>query len=972
MDGNLGGSFFVRFIMRRRILTSLLALFVSGSCALAQSPALGFNFAATDPDAATSTVLPDESAGVVPQTHWNNLTGATGSATNGLSYDQNGTAAPSSATISWSSPNTWRSGANNAFFDGPDKKLTSGYLDTGNTAANGISIMVKNLDDVFTQGGYDVYVYFISDSSANRGGGYTLDDGNGPVVKYGSTMGSPFEYVEDPGTDRDLSIDGNYLHFVGLTGKSFTLTTDTTLTSPNGFRAPVNAIQIVPATPFGPDITTQPISAALYAGGTATFTAQADGFPRVTSVQWKKDGVALTDDGRISGAKTTTLVITNVSASDAGSYTLTATSSRGSEESQAARLSIIAPATAEYPAMIVAANPLANWRLNEPLAETNAFDYVGGYTGAYSPLSFWGAGTAGPSAPAFSGLESDNTAVDTGTLQGATAVTVPTPTLNTNTATFVAWIFPNGPQANYSGIFMTRSGTQAGLGYTTDNQVGYTWNNNSTWSWSSGLRPPDFEWSMVAVVIEPDKATLYLGASGSLNAAINPIAHQNEAWGGVARIGDDAGGANRVFYGMVDEVAMFDHALSFDEIAALYASATGVPQTTPPTISPQPQSATRYAGANVTLEARAAGSGLTYQWFKDGAALTNSDRITGAAGPTLELSEITAGDAGQYTLKVTNTFGETTSDPATITVLAVPQGYASAVLQYDPLAYWRLNETGDPSTGTEPAIDYWKGHDGTYGAAAQNGFNGIAGPTPADGLSIFEADNGALRPTPNLADSWATVSGPGVTTDTLTLLAWIHPDNVVTNAGIVFARAGQPATGLDLGGAGHLGYHWLDTSATYSWDSQIAPPLGQWSLAALVVQTNQAVVYLVTDTGVQSATNTFAHAPRAFTDNIRIGGDPNSVNRTFDGRIDEVALFDFAMTRAQIAGLYHGEVAATPAALSIARSGNQITISWDQPGTLQSTTALQGASTAWTDEATTGNSLTVTPEGAAKFYRVAR
>jgi hypothetical protein len=59
-------------------------------------------------------------------------------------------------------------------------------------------------------------------------------------------MGSPTTHVEDPGTDSDLSIDGTYLKFTGLTATSFTVASDTTLTTPNGFRAPINAIQLGP------------------------------------------------------------------------------------------------------------------------------------------------------------------------------------------------------------------------------------------------------------------------------------------------------------------------------------------------------------------------------------------------------------------------------------------------------------------------------------------------------------------------------------------------------------------------------------------------------------------------------------------------------------------------------------------------------------------------------------------------------
>ena len=57
---------------------------------------------------------------------------------------------------------------------GPQRKLMSGYIDTGNTAADGYYVTVNNIDAALRATPYDVYVYFVSDSNANRGGGYTL------------------------------------------------------------------------------------------------------------------------------------------------------------------------------------------------------------------------------------------------------------------------------------------------------------------------------------------------------------------------------------------------------------------------------------------------------------------------------------------------------------------------------------------------------------------------------------------------------------------------------------------------------------------------------------------------------------------------------------------------------------------------------------------------------------------------------
>jgi hypothetical protein len=205
---------------------------------------IGLNFAATDPDAATSSLNPTDVAGVVPQANWNNLTLDDGTSSTLVKSD--GTAA-AGTSVTWASNNTWRSTGttNNAFPAGPNRVLMAGYLDTLDTAAGGATVTVNNIDAAVRAPSYDVYVYFLGDSGANRGGGYTINDGVTSVLKYGSTMAMPTMHVEDPGTDINLAQDGTYLRFRRLTGPSFTLTSNTTLTTPNGFRAPINAVQIV-------------------------------------------------------------------------------------------------------------------------------------------------------------------------------------------------------------------------------------------------------------------------------------------------------------------------------------------------------------------------------------------------------------------------------------------------------------------------------------------------------------------------------------------------------------------------------------------------------------------------------------------------------------------------------------------------------------------------------------------------------
>jgi hypothetical protein len=299
---------------------------------------------------------------------------------------------------------------------------------------------------------------------------------------------------------------------------------------------------------------------------------------------------------------------------------------------------------------------------------------------------------------------------------------------------------------------------------------------------------------------------------------------------------------------------------------------------------------------------------------------------------------------------------------ATFTVILPVSDYEGAVVGYSPVAYWRLNELIDPSTGTAPAFDFFGSLAGTYGAAVQNGFNAVAGPTPAAGFNVFESRNTALMTFNSVANAYATVPPLGITTDTLTITAWINPASYIGCAGIVFARAGQPATGINFIGTGNLSYHWLDTSTTYNWDSGLNVPTNEWSFVALVVEPTQATMYLNNASGSQSAVNAATHAARAFSDNIRIGGDPNNDNRTFDGMIDEVAIFPYALSASQIQGLYLG---VPPVGLSVEQIGGNIVLTWPQ-GTLLEATDVTGLYT--TNNA--ASPCTNSPTGDKKFFRV--
>jgi hypothetical protein len=83
----------------------------------------------------------------------------------------------------------------------------------------------------------------------------------------------------------------------------------------------------------------------------------------------------------------------------------------------------------------------------------------------------------------------------------------------------------------------------------------------------------------------------------------------------------------------------------------------------PPGITSQPANVSVVAGGTATFSVAAVGSlPLTYQWRKDGAALS------GATNSTLTLSNVQSANAGGYTVVVSNSLGSTTSNTATLTL----------------------------------------------------------------------------------------------------------------------------------------------------------------------------------------------------------------------------------------------------------------------------------------------------------------
>ena len=102
--------------------------------------------------------------------------------------------------------------------------------------------------------------------------------------------------------------------------------------------------------------------------------------------------------------------------------------------------------------------------------------------------------------------------------------------------------------------------------------------------------------------------------------------------------------------------------LIFSASPSFFSGASGAP-----VITTQPASQAVASGANATFTVAATGSGLTYQWYQ------GSTAISGATSSTLTLTGVTTANAGNYSVKVTNSSGQAiTATGFALTVGAVP------------------------------------------------------------------------------------------------------------------------------------------------------------------------------------------------------------------------------------------------------------------------------------------------------------
>ncbi len=421
-----------------------------------------------------------------------------------------------------------------------------------------------------------------------------------------------------------------------------------------------------------PNITGQPASVSQCAGTNVTFTVTATGSG--LTYQWKKNAVNI---GRATNASYT---INNISAGDAASYTVTVTGTCGTVTSAAAVLTIsTAPAITGQPASAT-----------QCVGTNVTFTVTANGTGLTYQWRKGGANIAGATGASYTinNIALTDAATYTVVITGTCGtVTSNNAVLTVNPATAITGQPAGVTQCTGTNVTFTVTATGAGLTYqwrkAGANIAGatgasYTLNNITV----ANAGNYDVVVTGTCGTVTSAAATLVVNTAPAITAqpaSVAQCAGTNVTFSVTAtgaaltyqwqKGGVNIAGATNASY-TLNNITPAD-AASYTVVITgtcgnITSNAAVLTVNTAPAITGQPVGVTQCTGTNVTFTVTATGTGLTYQWRKNGV------NIAGATSASYTLTSITAANAGNYDVVITGTCGNATSNAAALVVNTAP------------------------------------------------------------------------------------------------------------------------------------------------------------------------------------------------------------------------------------------------------------------------------------------------------------
>lgn len=384
------------------------------------------------------------------------------------------------------------------------------------------------------------------------------------------------------------------------------------------------------------------------------------------------------------------------------------------------------------------------------------------------------------------------------------------------------------------------------------------------------------------------------------------------------------------------------------------SSSITVPNSLPVITQQPPASESFLVGATATASIGVQGTPpFVYRWYLNSGATPVS---TATNNPVLTLPDVQLAQAGNYTCLVSNQYGTALSSAVAIAV-AAPSTYDQTILELGPIGYWPLNET----SGTI-AYDVVGGNNGTY-----TNFPSVTGSSftldqPGPSASDFGGNSLSVQ----LLSSIVDIPGASFNfTGPVTAVAWVQLIVTPTFDGIV--GKGDSSYRISVNPSSQPGGN-DGTSAAADATSTTALD-GNWHMLAYTYtgkpgQNFNGLLYV---DGTLVASNTVVTAPTGDNLDVWIGGSPDygSARLLQGGNVADVAIFNKALTPAQVQGAFTGTFVQGPVSITINKVGSNVVLTWPT-GTLQQATTLNGT---WTTDSTATSPYTV-PATNNVFFRV--
>jgi hypothetical protein len=511
--------------------------------------------------------------------------------------------------------------------------------------------------------------------------------------------------------------------------------------------------------PIPPAITAQPGNQIGTVGGQAVFTAGTTG-SQPMAYQWYFNGT------NIGGATGPSLILSSLTTNQAGNYSLSISNAAGGPVFSSNATLTVNPAPPCYPAP---SNIVSWWS-----AQSNALDNFGLNNGTPENSPTYAPGEVG-TAFNFNGNRQ--------------CILVPdSPSLHlTNALTIEAWVYPTqaGSPNSYSIVVK-----YDGIGGVNQSAYGFSINQNSTIylivsrdgvpshnaQINSVHTVPINSWTHVAATYDGSAMKLYI--NGALDAT---LAYTNGIFPGMDNmaIGANVGGLNPTqgagpFVGNIDEVSIYNRALSSGEIQSIYSIGTAGKCPMPPVFTAQPTNQTAPLLGNAAFSAVVTGfKPLFYQWYFNG---TN---INHATNSTLTLTNLQFSQAGSYSVLVSNSAGITLS--------------SNAMLVVNPLFNFAWNHVASPQIVGVPFMVTIQAKNPTNNQVATN-FTGTVALQTTNGVPVSPAVSGNFTAgiwTGSLTIAQAVPNLDLKSADSYGETAFANPINVIVQPALFTATSGE-------------------------------------------------------------------------------------------------------------------------------------------------------------------------------------